>query len=97
MSALDPGAKLDAMANQIATFFRPYPREEAVAGVHDHVVAFWSPSMRRDLNARIASGDARLDPVVVDAMGRGSGAESPTHREAAGPGEAGQVGASDAG
>ncbi len=97
VSALDPGAKLDAMANQIATFFRPYPREEAVAGVHDHVVAFWSPSMRRDLNARIASGDARLDPVVVDAMGRGSGAESPTHREAAGPGEAGQVGASDAG
>lgn len=98
MSALDVGAKLDRMANSIADFFRSYPGPEGVAGVRDHIVSFWSPVMRRDLAARIASGEAVVDPVVIAAMdGDRRLAGSPVAREAAGPGSVGQIGASDAG
>ncbi len=34
------------MANQIATFFASYPRDEAIAGVADHFLKFWEPRMR---------------------------------------------------
>ena len=90
-------AKLVRMANQIATFFRAYPHENAVAGVHDHIVAFWSPSMRRDLLARAGHDAAGLDPIVVEAVHRLGHGPSPTAREAAGPAEVGQMGADDAG
>lgn len=93
----DPADKLGRMANQIATFFRSYPDEEAVAGIHDHIVAFWSPSMRRDLAARVDQDQAGLDPLVVRALHAMIRAASPTRRETAGPSEAGQIGASDAG
>ncbi len=53
---METGAKLDLMANQIAAFFRSYPDEEAVAGIHDHIRSFWSPAMRRDLLARAGAG-----------------------------------------
>jgi formate dehydrogenase subunit delta len=43
------------MANQIAHFFSPYPEEDAIEGVHDHLVKFWDPGMRKDLLS-IASG-----------------------------------------
>ena len=92
-----PEAKLVRMANQIATFFRAYPHENAVAGVHDHIVAFWSPSMRRDLLARAGHDAAGLDPIVVEAVHRLGHGPSPTAREAAGPAEVGQMGADDAG
>ena len=89
--------KLARMANQIAAFFRPYPEDEAIAGVHDHIVAFWSPAMRRDLEARAAQDATGLDPVVIAAMRRVGRAPSPTERESAGPAEAGEIGAQDAG
>ena len=38
------------MANQIAQFFSSYPREEAVAGVADHIQKFWEKRMRRQLH-----------------------------------------------
>lgn len=95
--ATDPADKLGRMANQIATFFRSYPDEEAVAGIHEHIVAFWSPSMRRDLAARVDRDTAGLDPLVVLALHAMTGAASPARRETAGPSEAGQIGASDAG
>ncbi len=44
---MDTGAKLDHMANQIAAFFRSYPEEEAVAGIHDHIRSFWSPGFAK--------------------------------------------------
>ncbi len=95
---MDVGAKLDRMANGIADYFRSYPGPQGVAGVREHIVAFWSPVMRRDLAARIASGEARLDPLVLEAMEADrSGAASPAAREAAGPEAVGQMGADDAG
>ena len=94
---LDPAEKLVRMANQIATFFRSYSDEEAIAGIHDHIVAFWSPSMRRDLLARAQRDPSGLDPLATEALHRIGRGPSPTSREAAGPGEVGEIGASDAG
>ncbi len=41
--------KLVYMANQIATFFHTQPKDEAVAGVADHINHFWEPRMRDQL------------------------------------------------
>ncbi len=94
---METGAKLDHMANQIAAFFRSYPDDEAVAGIHDHIRSFWSPAMRRDLLARAAAGSAHLDPLVVAALHPLSTGSSPVRKVAAGPAEVGEIGASDAG
>lgn len=94
---VDPGEKLVRMANQIATFFRSYPEEDAVTGVHEHIVAFWSPVMRRDLLARSERSADGIDPLVVTAIHRLGHGTSPVHREAAGPDEMGGLGAADAG
>lgn len=59
------------MANQIATFFAPYPESEAADGVRDHLLKFWDPGMREELLA-IASGrtpsSAPLAPLVQRAI-----------------------------
>ena len=99
---VDPGIKLGRMANQIANFFHSYPEEEGIAGVQEHIVSFWSPVMRRDLARRIETDPVGLDLLVLRAAermarGKAAPAESPTRRENAGPAEAGQLGASDAG
>ena len=94
---MDAGAKLDHMANQIASFFRSYPEPEAVAGIHDHIRSFWSPAMRRDLVQREERGAGHLDPLVVAALHAMKTGASPAHREAAGPSDVGEIGASDAG
>ncbi len=89
--------KLIRMANQIAAFFRSYPPEEAITGVHEHIVAFWSPVMRRDLVERADHDVAGIDPLVVSALHRSGLGPSPTARETAGPSEIGAIDASDAG
>ena len=89
-------ARLARMANQIAAFFRSYPEEEAVAGVQDHIVAFWAPRMRADLDAVLDEPRLGLDPLVVSAFRRMARADSPIQRETAGPETVGQLG-SDAG
>lgn len=94
---VDPAEKLGRMANQIAAFFRAYPAEEAIAGVHEHIVAFWSPTMRRDLLARADRDTAGLDPLVIAAFHAIGSGRSPARREAAGPATVGEIGASDAG
>jgi formate dehydrogenase subunit delta len=94
---VDPAEKLGRMANQIAAFFRSYPEDEAIAGIHDHIVSFWSPTMRRDILARADRDTAGLDPLVVAALHDITTGKSPTSREAAGPDEVGEIGASDAG
>ena len=53
MSALTSDEKLVRMANQIATFFRSYPEEEAVAGIQKHIKAFWTPKMIAHLEAAL--------------------------------------------
>lgn len=50
------GARLVAMANDIAAYFRPQSRDEAVAGIAAHIERFWTPRMRAKLNAFLASG-----------------------------------------
>lgn len=84
------------MANQIADFFGPYPEDERAAGVQKHIIAFWSPVMRRDLNAHIEHGGEGLKPAVLAAFERIASGESPTHRASEGPAQLGQM-ASDAG
>lgn len=44
------------MANQIAAFFAPYPRDEAVAGIAGHIASFWTPAMRARLTSESADG-----------------------------------------
>jgi len=68
-------------ANQIALFFSSYPRDEAVAGVADHLKKFWEPRMRRQLAEYIAGQGAGLHPLVPDAMAQlGAPAEAPRPR-----------------
>ena len=89
--------KLARMANDIANFFQSYPSEEAVTGIHDHIKAFWTPKMRTALTTAIEAGQPGLNPLVVAALTRSSQAPSPAAKEAAGPTEVGEIGASDAG
>ena len=56
-------------ANQIALFFSSYPREEAVAGVADHLRKFWEPRMRRQLAQYVADDGAGLHDLVRAAVG----------------------------
>mgnify|MGYP000172404988 CR=1 FL=1 len=62
------GADLVRMANQIAGFFAAYPRDEAVAGVADHLKKFWDPAMRRDLIELAAANPAALHDLVAGAI-----------------------------
>ena len=97
MSALTSDEKLVRMANQIASFFRSYPDEEAVTGIHKHVVAFWTPKMVASLTACLPAMGERVDPLVVRAMREGgTEAESPVRPATRDPQKLGE-GASDAG
>jgi formate dehydrogenase subunit delta len=58
------------MANQIALFFAPYPKEEAVAGVVDHLQKFWEPRMRKQIVAYVAGGGAGLHELALEAVKR---------------------------
>lgn len=60
-------AKLIYMANQIATFFKTQPADEAVDGVATHINKFWEPRMRRQLFAIIEHGDSGLNSLVLEA------------------------------
>jgi formate dehydrogenase subunit delta len=67
-----PPERLIQMANSIAQFFEAQPdRQEAVAGVAEHLNKFWEPRMRQQLLSLAASpaGDA-VSPLVREALGR---------------------------
>jgi formate dehydrogenase subunit delta len=66
------------MANQIAQFFKSYPREEAVAGVTDHLKKFWEKRMLQQLHAYVAEGGSGLDPLVLEAEKQLAGAAKTT-------------------
>lgn len=57
-------------ANSIAQFFAPYPREEAIVGVADHLQKFWEPRMRRQLLQYLAEGGSGLHELVTEAAQR---------------------------
>lgn len=52
------------MANQIADFHRPYPEEEAVAGVAQHIRDFWDPRMRADLAEQLAADETGFNDLA---------------------------------
>jgi formate dehydrogenase subunit delta len=61
------------MANQIGAFFASMPdRDEALAGIADHIRRFWEPRMRRTLLASLADPASetakRAAPIVRDAI-----------------------------
>lgn len=58
------------MANQIADYYRPYPRDEAVKGVADHIIAFWDPRMRTGLAEIVAHGGMGLSELALTAARR---------------------------
>ena len=59
--------KLATMANQIATFFRFRPHDEAVAGIAGHISDFWEPRMRTQLFNLLESDPERFEPLVREA------------------------------
>ncbi|XYD07276.1 formate dehydrogenase subunit delta [Methylobacterium sp. NMS12] len=97
MSAVTQADKLVRMANQIATFFRSYPEEEAVAGIQKHIKAFWTPKMISHLEAALPEQGDRVDAYVRRALhGEEPAADSPVRPATRDPQLAG-AGASDAG
>jgi len=61
--------ELVRMANQIATHFSTYPREEAVAETATHIRKFWDPRMRASLFAHAEAGGSDLHEVARGAVG----------------------------
>jgi len=73
MSHVNGGAgQLVKMANDIGNFFRADPlREDAIAGIADHISKFWTQRMRDKLAAHLRSeGDAGLDELPREAVRR---------------------------
>jgi formate dehydrogenase subunit delta len=60
------------MANDIGDFFRAEPaREDAIAGIANHIAKFWTKRMREKLNAHLKrDGDAGLDELPREALRR---------------------------
>ncbi|GAA4216143.1 formate dehydrogenase subunit delta [Sagittula sp. NFXS13] len=60
--------KMVRMANQIATFFKTQPNEDAPARVAAHINDFWEPRMRSQLRSYAENGGAGLDDIVMKAI-----------------------------
>jgi formate dehydrogenase subunit delta len=58
------------MANQIASFFASYPKDQAVAGVTDHLRQFWEPRMRKQIIEYVAQGGGGLNELALEAVKR---------------------------
>ena len=58
------------MANQIAIYFSSYPREQAIAGIADHLKKFWEPRMRRRIIRYVSDGEPGLHELVPEAVKR---------------------------
>jgi len=60
------------MANRIGDFFDSMPdREEALAGIADHLRRFWEPRMRRAILAKLDQPDAagvQMSAIVKEAL-----------------------------
>ncbi|HSY89158.1 MAG TPA: formate dehydrogenase subunit delta [Verrucomicrobiae bacterium] len=57
------------MANQIATYFRTAPHEEAVAATLDHVTKFWEPRMRRQIVEHLRAHEGEgLNEIALAAV-----------------------------
>jgi formate dehydrogenase subunit delta len=61
---------LVGMANRIGQFFESFSdRDEALAGIGNHIHKFWEPRMRREFLSHVDAGTAEgLRPIVADAV-----------------------------
>ena len=61
---------LIVMANRIGSFFAAQPdRDEALAGIADHVKKFWEPRMRAQILAAVGTeAGAGLSEIVSAAL-----------------------------
>lgn len=66
----DPVEKLVKMANQIGDFFVAQRAHEPVAGVVEHLLKFWDPSMRKRIVEHAGRGGEGLDPIALEAVKR---------------------------
>ncbi|WP_024302652.1 formate dehydrogenase subunit delta [Pseudogulbenkiania sp. MAI-1] len=66
---------LARMANQIGGFFEAMPdREEALAGIVQHIKRYWEPRMRRELQLCLQQGgEAELKEIVTEALAKDEG------------------------
>jgi formate dehydrogenase subunit delta len=61
--------QLVQMANDIGNFFRAEPkREDAVAGIVNHISKYWTRRMRQKLIAQAQCGDQGLDDLAREAI-----------------------------
>jgi formate dehydrogenase subunit delta len=72
-------AHLVKMANDIGHFFGAEPeREDAVAGIANHIAKFWTKRMRDKLTAHVKrDGDAGLDDLPREALRRLAAQQAP--------------------
>jgi formate dehydrogenase subunit delta len=70
------------MANDIGHFFGAEPeREDAVAGIANHIAKFWTKRMREKLSAHVAlNGEAGVDELPREALRRLAGPRCPRPR-----------------
>ena len=63
-------ANLIVMANRIGDFFEAQPdRDEALAGIADHLRKFWAPRMRTEILAAVGTAaGVGLSEIVVAAL-----------------------------
>jgi formate dehydrogenase subunit delta len=68
----DGGAgHLVKMANDIGDFFRAEPeREDAIAGIANHIAKFWTKRMRAKLDSHLKQDDSVLDDLPREAVRR---------------------------
>jgi formate dehydrogenase subunit delta len=65
------GSHLIQMANDIGNFFRSQPqREDAIAGIANHIASFWTKRMREKLMAHLQQGGRGLDELPLAAARR---------------------------
>ena len=77
-------AHLAQMANDIGNFFRAQPnREDAIAGITNHIVSYWTLRMQDKLLAQMEHGDAVLDELPREALRRIAERRSPATRASA--------------
>jgi formate dehydrogenase subunit delta len=60
---------LVTMANQIGAFFNSQgTRQQAVAGIADHLRRFWEPRMLRAIEGHVDAGAEGLQDTVAEAV-----------------------------
>jgi formate dehydrogenase subunit delta len=80
------------MANDIGNFFRAEPvREDAIAGIANHIDKFWTKRMREKINAHLKkAGDSGLDELPREALRRLTPSQTPAQPQSPAPQSAAQ-------